>query len=194
MTQPVKVDGRVARKVGTRELIMVAAIELFAARGVTSTSMDDIAESAGIAKGSVYYNFQSKNGLVEAIMAASRDQLIARLAEASAGKTGPGLQAAVVRALLAMVAEHTASVRMMVSELFRIERSWAESIKAWRDTALAPFIEDFMRQGMDPSVASLRAAAIVGASLTAGLEWLAFHPDCSLDEVSDAVLATLANA
>ena len=52
-----KPDGRVARRQGTREAIMDAATELFAARGVTSTSIDDIAERAGIAKGSIYYNF-----------------------------------------------------------------------------------------------------------------------------------------
>ncbi|MBU4188117.1 MAG: TetR family transcriptional regulator, partial [Actinobacteria bacterium] len=60
VTAPVKADGRVARRQGTRELIMAAATELFAARGVTSTSIDDIAEAAGIAKGSIYYNFESK--------------------------------------------------------------------------------------------------------------------------------------
>ncbi|MGC3995609.1 MAG: TetR/AcrR family transcriptional regulator [Propionicimonas sp.] len=158
---------------------------------MTSTSIDDIAASAGIAKGSIYYNFDSKAGLVEAIMARSREQLVTRLAEASDGRTGADRQASVVRALLAMVAEHTASVRVMVSELFREERSWAESIKAWRDTALAPLADDLVASGADPAEASLRAAAVVGASLTAGLEWLVFHPERTHAEVASAVLAAL---
>ena len=40
MTTPVsgRTDGRVARRQGTRDAIMDAATELFAARGVTSTT------------------------------------------------------------------------------------------------------------------------------------------------------------
>ena len=111
-----KQDGRVARRTGTREAIMDAATELFAARGVTSTSIDDIAAAAGIAKGSIYYNFESKAGLVEDLRAA----------------------------------------------------------------------------GAEGVVADVQAAAIVGATLMAGLEWLVFHPERSYGQVIAAVLGTLA--
>ncbi len=57
-----------ARRTRTRGLIVPAATALVAARGVTSTSIDDIADQAGIAKGSIYYNFGSKAGLVEAVL------------------------------------------------------------------------------------------------------------------------------
>ncbi len=86
MTVASKPDGRVARREGTRELIMAAATDLFAARGVTSTSIDDIAEAAGIAKGSIYYNFESKAGLVEAILARSSELLTEALAKAGDGR------------------------------------------------------------------------------------------------------------
>lgn len=191
MSQSVKVDGRVARRAGTRELIMDAAAELFAARGVTSTSIDEIAERAGIAKGSVFYNFESKSGLVEAIMARSSELFTAALAEATDGRSGRDRRDAVVRALLTLVRDHTAAARIMVSELFRVDRSWRESIETWRATALAPLVPDGDATGADRDVASLQAAAVVGATLTAGLDWLVFHPDRSLDEVCAAVLGVL---
>jgi AcrR family transcriptional regulator len=191
MNQSVKVDGRVARRTGTRALIMDAAAELFAARGVTSTSIEEIAERAGIAKGSVFYNFESKSGLVEAIMARSSELFTEALTEAADGRTGLERRDAVVRALLTLVRDHTATARMMVSELFRVDRSWRESIETWRTTALAPLVADAVRAGTDPGAASLRAAAVVGATLTAGLDWLVFHPDRNLDEVCAAVLGVL---
>lgn len=191
MSQSVKVDGRVARRTGTRELIMDAAAELFAARGVTSTSVDEIAERAGIAKGSVFYNFESKSGLVEALMARSSRVFTEALAEATEGRTGRDRRDAVVRALLTVVRDHPATARMMVSELFRVDRSWRESIETWRTTALAPLVTDAVAAGVDPGVASLQAAAVVGATLTAGLDWLVFHPERSLDEVCVSVLGVL---
>lgn len=191
MNQSVKVDGRVARRTGTRVLIMDAAAELFAARGVTSTSIEEIAERAGIAKGSVFYNFESKSGLVEAIMARSSELFTAALTEATQGRTGLARRDAVVRALLTLVRDHTATARMMVSELFRIDRSWRESIETWRTTALEPLVADAVAAGVEPAVASLQAAAVVGATLTAGLDWLVFHPERSLDEVCAAVLGVL---
>lgn len=189
-----KQDGRVARRQGTRGVIMAAAIELFAERGVTSTSIDDIAEKAGIAKGSIYYNFTSKAGLVEAIMEQNSRLMADSLAEAARGRHGVELRAAMVRALLSLVHEHTFAARMMVAELFRTERSWRESIRSWREIALSPLIDDLKAERADGSrgAAALQAAAIVGATLVTGLEWLVFSPDHTFEEVVDAVLETLA--
>jgi AcrR family transcriptional regulator len=187
----VKVDGRVARRQGTRDSIMAAATELFAARGVTSTSIDDIAEAAGIAKGSIYYNFESKAGLVEAIMDRSSELLTAALAEAAKDRSGVHLQAAVVLALLTLLQQHPATAQVMVTELFRTERSWREAIQNWRVLALATLISDLEASGVDRGRARLRAAAIIGATLTAGLEWLVFRPEMAAEEVGAAVLETL---
>lgn len=193
MSTPVahKPDGRVARRTGTREAIMDAALELFAARGVTSTSIDDIAAAAGIAKGSIYYNFESKAGLVEAIMARNSTLLADALARATRGRSGLLLRDEVVRVLLKLVQENAAAARVMVTELFRTERSWRESIEKWRGLALSPLIDDLRAGGADPVVAGVQAASIVGATLMAGLEWLVFHPERSYEQVTSAVLGTL---
>lgn len=193
MSEPlaVKPDGRVARRTGTRESIMDAATELFAARGVTSTSIDDIAAAAGIAKGSIYYNFESKAGLVEEIMARNSLLVADAMQRATQGRTGIALRDEVVRALLRLVQENASAARVMVTELFRTERSWRESIEKWRGLALSPLIEDLRAGGADPVVAGVQAASIVGATLMAGLEWLVFHPERSYEQVTSAVLGTL---
>ncbi len=191
MTVASKPDGRVARREGTREVIMAAATDLFAARGVTSTSIDDIAEAAGIAKGSIYYNFESKAGLVEAILARSSELLTEALAKAGDGRQGRELRAAVVTELLELLRAHPGGARVLVTELFRTERSWREAIANWRGLALAPLIADLRASGVPADRAQLRAAAIVGATLTAGLEWLVFDPELELTTVRQSVLESL---
>lgn len=43
--------------------IIDAATELFSRRGYYETSMDDVAQQAGVAKGSLYYHFKTKSQL-----------------------------------------------------------------------------------------------------------------------------------
>lgn len=47
----------------TKELILSAALEIFAEKGYHDTTVDDIAKRAGIAKGSIYRYFPSKEAL-----------------------------------------------------------------------------------------------------------------------------------
>ena len=52
---------------GKRQTILVAADELFDAKGYTATTIEEVASAAGIAKGSVYTYFRSKEELFEQV-------------------------------------------------------------------------------------------------------------------------------
>ncbi len=59
-------------------LILEKAIEVFTRKGFAETSMDEIAESAGVSKRTVYNHFQSKERLFQALVAdflAARDRV-----------------------------------------------------------------------------------------------------------------------
>ncbi|PLM57784.1 acrEF/envCD operon transcriptional regulator, partial [Klebsiella michiganensis] len=43
----------------TRQLLIESAIQQFALRGVTSTTLADIADAAGVTRGAVYWHFAS---------------------------------------------------------------------------------------------------------------------------------------
>lgn len=47
----------------TRQLLIESAIQQFALRGVTSTTLADIADAAGVTRGAVYWHFASKADL-----------------------------------------------------------------------------------------------------------------------------------
>jgi AcrR family transcriptional regulator len=70
-------DGRSAR-----ERLLASANELFYAEGVQTVGIDRIVEHAGVAKASLYNLFGSKEGLVQAYLAARHDGTIERLTEA----------------------------------------------------------------------------------------------------------------
>jgi len=55
-------------KMKTRNKIVDAAVKLFSTNGYYKTKMDDIAKEAGVAKGTLYYNFSSKSDLFARII------------------------------------------------------------------------------------------------------------------------------
>lgn len=175
----------------TRRQIVEAALGLVADRGISATSVDEIAAAAGVAKGSVFYNFGSKAGLIEEILAEGVARLTAALQEAAAGLEGRAALEAMVTALLQQIHAHPDFSKVIVAESFRTGRLWQDSIRQVREESMGTFTT-VVAQAWPQRDPWLTAAAVFGATLVAGLEWLAFQPDRSLDEVAAAVLTTLA--
>lgn len=65
----------------TRERILDAAEALFQARGVSRSSLHDIATAAGVTRGAVYWHFQDKGAVFDAMM----ERVLLPMEEASAG-------------------------------------------------------------------------------------------------------------
>ena len=59
---------KVAKRPSPRERLLAASDELFYRYGVHSTGIDAVIEKAGVAKGSLYYNFGGKDELVAAYL------------------------------------------------------------------------------------------------------------------------------
>ena len=69
-------------RASARERLLAAANELFYAEGVQTVGIDRIIERAGVAKGSLYNVFGSKEELVAAYLASRHDGTTSRLTEA----------------------------------------------------------------------------------------------------------------
>jgi AcrR family transcriptional regulator len=76
------VDRRVERGRATREQLVAAATELFAANGYEHTSIDAVLEHTGVSRGSLYHHFPSKQALFEAVV----DRVEGQLREAGAAE------------------------------------------------------------------------------------------------------------
>ncbi|MBX9919779.1 TetR/AcrR family transcriptional regulator [Mycolicibacterium frederiksbergense] len=70
------------------ELLQLAAT-MFADRGLKSTTVRDIADSAGILSGSLYHHFKSKEQMVEEVLKDFLDWLFERYQEIVVGESTP---------------------------------------------------------------------------------------------------------
>ncbi len=72
-----------------RQLILAAAAEVFSAHGFHQATIEQIAEAAGVGKGTVYLYFQSKRKLFDSLLLESLQRLIERTQEAIASESHP---------------------------------------------------------------------------------------------------------
>lgn len=113
-----------AQPLSTREQLMVQAARLFAERGFSGVSLEDIAQAAGFTKGAVYSHFGSKEQVFLAAVRNTIERLDAELAARNLGDS----------AAAAAAAEGTepngasAPAASMNSELARAELSTAATL------------------------------------------------------------------
>ncbi|MET9556445.1 TetR/AcrR family transcriptional regulator [Streptomyces sp. NPDC006645] len=190
-------DRSSTRRQATRQKLYEAAVTLIAEQGFSATTVDEIAERAGVAKGTVYYNFKSKTELFEELLRHGVGLLTASLqaaADDTAKRDGTSVQAldAMIRAGLAFIDRYPAFTQLYVAELWRTNRAWQSTLLVVRQQAVA-VVEKVLQEGIDGGELSreidipLTAAALVGMVLVAALDWQAFQPERSIDDVHSAL-------
>lgn len=183
-------------RTSTRDAIIAAAVAVAARNGISGSSMDDIADEAGVAKGSLYYHFPSKDAIFEHVLHAGFDRLADAVRTAHAEVPGAAGVGAAARAMLEVLQQNPARAKMVASEMFRTDRAWVDVIAPARSTVVVLFrdvLRDAARASGDAAsadrITETAGAALFGAIAAAGLEWLLFHPDQPLDAVVDQVLS-----
>lgn len=63
-----RISKRVAQGLRSRDSLLRAATRQFAERGFSATSIDDVCRDAGVVKSAVYWHFDSKEGLLTAVL------------------------------------------------------------------------------------------------------------------------------
>jgi len=72
------------KKERTRRQLLQAALQVFAVRGVGASTIQEIAENAGMTAGTVYNHFDSKEAVVQAVAAWLADTLCGAISESQA--------------------------------------------------------------------------------------------------------------
>jgi TetR/AcrR family transcriptional regulator len=138
----------------TRELILAAAEDLFAAQGFDRTSMQQIGEAAGVARSTPAYFFRSKDALYEAVLAravARADEAITRAYAGDDGRRTP--EEAIesyVSALIDFLATDPTFVRLIQRESLGDGHRVAEFLGRLADHAVAVFTPVAERAGLSP--------------------------------------------
>lgn len=103
-----------------RQLILAAAVRVFAAKGYEAARVGDIAQEAGVAYGLVYHYFGSKEAVLEAVFREQWGRLLAAVAVAEAtGDDAAEQLALVVKIVLRAWRDDPDLVRLLVREITR---------------------------------------------------------------------------
>lgn len=107
-----------------RDEIMAAAKVVFARRGFHATTIADIAKQAGLAYGSIYWYFDSKDDLFHALMAVEEDSLRTHLQSALTalpdGAGGEALFRQAVQATLEFFEADKAVVKLLFRDAYAL--------------------------------------------------------------------------
>ncbi|WP_210407858.1 TetR/AcrR family transcriptional regulator [Allokutzneria sp. NRRL B-24872] len=181
---------RPARTAVTKQKLFDAALRLLGERGAAEVTVDEIASAAGVAKGTVYYNFGSKDALIDALLRHGVDLLAQRLRPAE--DTAEPVEH-LVGAALEFFRDYPAFGQLLVSEMWRSPGQWHGTLSLLRDDIVAIFKQVIQRsaeQGKLPEgvQAGTASAALFGTLLVVALDWQVFQPERSLDQVRDSVM------
>jgi AcrR family transcriptional regulator len=187
-------DGRTRRRTDTKQRLYEAAVELIAEQGFSATTVDDIALRAKVAKGTVYYNFASKTALFEELLRHGIGLLTEAFRAAVAGLPPREAVAALVRAQLEYIRRYQAFAQLLLSEMWRTNREWQQTLVLLREQAIG-VIAETVQAGVDsgdlPDDLDVRVAssALFGVGLVVAVDWLVFSPERSIDDVQESLLA-----
>ncbi|MFL0248362.1 TetR/AcrR family transcriptional regulator [Candidatus Clostridium stratigraminis] len=135
----------------TKRDIFEAAIRIFSISGYDSATMDDIAQDAGVAKGTLYYHFKSKEELFKYIITEGMELISEELNEAAL-KESSSLDKlkSICNLQLKMISEKRDFFKVVMSQL------WGQEV---RQLELRDFIkkyiskiEIFLKQAMEDGV------------------------------------------
>lgn len=95
-----------------RNEILDAADELFGEKGFDGTSTNDILEKVGIARGTLYYHFKSKEDIMDALIERYSSQLLAVAQETALDKSIP-VNERIIRVVMGLNISGTSSGEVM---------------------------------------------------------------------------------
>jgi AcrR family transcriptional regulator len=179
--------------------VLDSCARVFAERGYHGTSIDDLIEATGLARGGLYHYIGSKSEALTRILDDLMGPLLDEAEAIVSGATAPDDDASgepierrlrtLVRVWVRRVASHRSHVRVFLQERTTIarDRAWVE-IRGDRvafETLLSRVLEQGVREGEltidDPQLAALALLGIVNHTAV----WFAPGGRLSADQVAD---------
>ncbi|MCU1369325.1 MAG: putative TetR family transcriptional regulator [Ilumatobacteraceae bacterium] len=156
-----------------REQLLQVALEMFAAKGYHDTSMNDVAEAAGVTKPVLYQHFASKKALYNELV----DEIGARLEriifEAAASAEGPRQQVeAGFRAYFGWAVAQGAAFRVLFSDRNRTDRELAQAVVRVESVVADRVATLIDIPGLSDDERHVLAFGVVGIAESTSRHWL----------------------
>jgi AcrR family transcriptional regulator len=168
---PVPSGRRLTADARRRQLFEVA-LSLFAEHGYAATTMDDIAEAAGVTKPLVYQHFESKRALYLELMDVFSKELVTRIVKATANAEGPRQQVELgFAAYFDQMVSNEQAFRLLYGRDAPDDPELGAALRRVEET-IAQAIDPLIDAGLDPEHRLLLAHAVVGMAEGASRHWL----------------------
>lgn len=165
--------------------------KVFAERGYEATSVEEIAERAGISKPIVYEHFGGKEGLYAVIVDREIEQIVSRITDAIATGTPRERMERAALAFLTYVKERPGGFAVLLRDA-PASRSSGEMPALMHDLADRVgtiFTEQFRRAGYDAKAAPIYAHALVGMVAFVGQWWTESRKPPAVETVAGHIAA-----
>jgi AcrR family transcriptional regulator len=132
------------RRAERRQAILAAALKEFSARGFAAARLDDVADQAGIAKGTIYLYFRDKEALFQDLIRAEMSPVVATLETALAVDLP-------VRAVVEQ------AIELFVREIYNTERKHIIRLVISEGPRFPHLAEFYYREVVSRGIAAVRA-------------------------------------
>ena len=154
-----------------REQLLQVALRQFGERGFRATTMDDVAEAAGVTKPLVYQHFRSKRDLYLELVDNVTKELLAAVQGAAARAEGPRQQVELGLAAYFDMVVHHAAFQILYDRDDADDPEVAAALRRVED-AMAEAIDPLIAAGLEPEHRRMLAYALVGMAEGASRHWV----------------------
>jgi AcrR family transcriptional regulator len=171
-----------------RTQLLHVALEQFAANGYHLTSMNQVAEAAGVTKPVLYQHFRSKKALYQELLEDVSTRLADAIVEATDAAAGPRQQVeAGLRTYFAYVTEHRAAATILFGGGDRRDGEFSDAFRRVEE-AIVEVIAPMIRvEGLDDEGRRLMAHGVVGLTEGTSRHWIAKGYDPGPEELAAQV-------
>lgn len=156
-----------------RSQLLEVALDRFAGRSYHDTSMEEIADAAGVTKPVLYQHFSSKQQLFAELLDSVGRDLLADVEARAAAEENPYQRVlAGFRAYFDFVSRRPAAFQLVFGSGARLSDEFAESVRHLEE-GIAATIARFIDADIDSGHRELLGYAIVGLGEVAGRRWVA---------------------
>jgi AcrR family transcriptional regulator len=157
-----------------REQLLEIGRTVFAARGFDGTSVEEIAEKAGVSKPVVYEHFGGKEGLYAVVVDREVSRLLDRITASLVGNHPRELLEQAAGSLLRYIEEETDGFRILVrdSPVASSSGTFASMISDIATQVEHVLAGQFKARGFETKLAGLYSQALVGMVALTGQWWL----------------------
>lgn len=150
-----------------RQQLLDVAMAVFAARGFTATTMDEIAEAAGVTKPLLYQHFDSKRALYLELVDGVGQWMLEAIGKAVAAADGPRQQVeGGLAAYFELVASHADAFTLLFGSDAPDDPELSRALRHVEDL-LADAVDPLIDAGLDEGHRRLLAYAVVGMAESA---------------------------